>query len=133
MARIYFGQKALFVEAGVKTGMSVLVDNPLEVGADRIVNGRGGVSQVLAGRALWWISGRPITFDVISRTLRISWRRHCAGMGISSGGVVWRGTAKIAGVWEIKDPGQGDRHEHGDAHSRPDFIMGAVDMVGRDV
>src|SRR3989442_765504 len=29
MARIYFGQKALFVEAGVKTGMSVLVDNPL--------------------------------------------------------------------------------------------------------
>ncbi len=39
MARIYFGQKALFVEAGVKTGMSVLVDNPLEVGADRIVNG----------------------------------------------------------------------------------------------
>src|SRR6202790_5206885 len=39
MARIYFGQKALFVEAGVRTGMSVLVDNPLEVGADRIVNG----------------------------------------------------------------------------------------------
>ncbi len=39
MARIYFGQRALFVEAGVKTGMSVLVDNPLEVGADRIVNG----------------------------------------------------------------------------------------------
>src|SRR5258708_16906314 len=39
MARIYFGKKALFVEAGVKTGMPVLVDNPLEVGADRIVNG----------------------------------------------------------------------------------------------
>src|SRR5713226_5124455 len=39
MSRIYFGQKALFVEAGVKTGMAVLVDNPLEVGADRIVNG----------------------------------------------------------------------------------------------
>src|SRR5258708_10431152 len=39
MSRVYFGQKALFVEAGVKTGMSVLVDNPLEVGADRIVNG----------------------------------------------------------------------------------------------
>src|SRR6201998_1570610 len=39
MSRIYFGQKALFVELGVKTGMAVLVDNPLEVGADRIVNG----------------------------------------------------------------------------------------------
>src|SRR5262249_60308627 len=39
MARIYFGQKALFVEPGGKTGMAVLVDNPMEVGADRIVNG----------------------------------------------------------------------------------------------
>src|ERR1700746_1788217 len=39
LAKIYFGQKAMFVEAGVKTGMAVLVDNPLEVGADRIVNG----------------------------------------------------------------------------------------------
>src|SRR5260221_9694367 len=39
MARIYFWQKALFVEPGVKTGMSVLVDNPLEVGAGRLVNG----------------------------------------------------------------------------------------------
>src|SRR6195256_7084335 len=42
MARIYFGQKALFVEPGVKTGMAVLVDNPMEVGADRIVNGVAG-------------------------------------------------------------------------------------------
>src|SRR5258708_7248967 len=39
MSRVYFGQKALFVELGVKTGMAVLVDNPSEVGADRIVNG----------------------------------------------------------------------------------------------
>src|ERR1700687_1690172 len=39
MSRIYLGHKALFVELGVKTGMAVLVDSPLEVGADRIVNG----------------------------------------------------------------------------------------------
>src|SRR5258708_7667525 len=39
MSRIYLGKKALFVEPGVKTGMAVLVDNPMEVGADRIVNG----------------------------------------------------------------------------------------------
>src|SRR5260370_21332879 len=39
MSRIYFGEKALFVEMGVKTGMAVLVDNPSEGGADRIVNG----------------------------------------------------------------------------------------------
>src|SRR5438132_1677077 len=39
MSRVYFGKKALFAEMGVKTGMAVLVDNPSEVGADRIVNG----------------------------------------------------------------------------------------------
>src|ERR1700733_5373859 len=39
MARRYFGQKMLFVEPGVKTGLAVLVDNPLEVGAARLVNG----------------------------------------------------------------------------------------------
>src|SRR5438045_5492250 len=39
MSRIYFGKKALFVELGVKTWMAVLVDNPSEVGAHRIVNG----------------------------------------------------------------------------------------------
>src|SRR5208282_5516590 len=39
MAKKYLGRRALFVEPGVKTGMAVLVDNPLEVGADRIVNG----------------------------------------------------------------------------------------------
>src|SRR5256714_15348868 len=31
MARIYLGKKALFGEMGVKTGMAVLVGNPLEV------------------------------------------------------------------------------------------------------
>src|SRR3974390_2512451 len=39
VARIYLGKKALFLEMGVKTGMSVHVDNPMEVGADRIANG----------------------------------------------------------------------------------------------
>src|SRR4029434_1313851 len=39
LSKVYFQQRAMFVEAGVKTGMAVLVDNPLEVGADRIVNG----------------------------------------------------------------------------------------------
>src|SRR5260370_4374432 len=45
MSRMYFGKKALFVEMGVKTGMAVLVDNPSEVGADRIVNGVAAVHQ----------------------------------------------------------------------------------------
>src|SRR5262249_54990477 len=37
MAKIYFGQKALFVEPGVKNGIGVVVDNSVGVGADRIL------------------------------------------------------------------------------------------------
>lgn len=38
MIEQYFGAEPLFVEPGVKTGVAIHVDNPLEVGADRIVN-----------------------------------------------------------------------------------------------
>ena len=38
MIQQYFGVEALFVEPGVKTGIAIHVDNPQEVGADRIVN-----------------------------------------------------------------------------------------------
>jgi len=34
----YFAIKPLVVEAGIKTGVSIRMDNPREVGADRIVN-----------------------------------------------------------------------------------------------
>ncbi|HET7712880.1 MAG TPA: type III pantothenate kinase [Thermoanaerobaculia bacterium] len=38
MIRTYFSIDPLFVEPGVKTGVAIQVDNPQEVGADRIVN-----------------------------------------------------------------------------------------------
>ncbi|HVT19204.1 MAG TPA: type III pantothenate kinase [Thermoanaerobaculia bacterium] len=38
LAHRYFGKKPLFVEPGVRTGMPIRMDNPTEVGADRIVN-----------------------------------------------------------------------------------------------
>src|SRR5262249_44216481 len=38
LAQKFFGQEPLHVGPGVKTGMPILVDNPKEVGADRIVN-----------------------------------------------------------------------------------------------
>src|SRR5258708_27549973 len=59
MSRIYFGKKALFVEMGVKTGMAVLVDNPSEVGADRIVNGVAAFHQYGGARlgGGFWVGG----------------------------------------------------------------------------
>ena len=38
MIEKYFGVEPMFVEPGVKTGIAIHVDNPQEVGADRIVN-----------------------------------------------------------------------------------------------
>jgi len=37
-ARRYFTSEPLWVEPGIKTGLKVLLDNPSELGADRIVN-----------------------------------------------------------------------------------------------
>jgi type III pantothenate kinase len=65
MVRKYFGIDPMFVEPGVKTGIAIHVDNPQEVGADRIVN-------CVAGHEIW---GGPIvivdfgtatTFDVVT-------------------------------------------------------------------
>src|SRR5258706_13372871 len=81
--RVYFGKKALFVEMGVKTGMAVLVDNPSEVGADRIVNGvaafhRYGGPCVAAG------FGAAITFEAISAQGGYPGGGIAAGLGVSS-------------------------------------------------
>src|SRR6266852_4652832 len=62
MSRVYFGQKALFVELGVKTGMAVLVDNPSEVGADRIVNSVAAFHEY-GGPCIVVDFGTAITFD----------------------------------------------------------------------
>ncbi|MFW5787355.1 MAG: type III pantothenate kinase, partial [Halanaerobiales bacterium] len=41
MSREYFDVFPLVVGPGVKTGMNIIMDNPREVGADRIVNAVG--------------------------------------------------------------------------------------------
>src|ERR1700733_16093492 len=38
VCELYFKVKPLFVEPGIKTGISVLTDNPVELGADRVLN-----------------------------------------------------------------------------------------------
>ncbi|HZB03448.1 MAG TPA: type III pantothenate kinase, partial [Actinomycetota bacterium] len=57
MVRRYFGFPPVIVEPGVKTGVAILIDNPKEVGADRIVNSLaaftrfGGPAVVVDGSA----------------------------------------------------------------------------------
>ncbi|MGB7845496.1 MAG: type III pantothenate kinase [Candidatus Acidiferrum sp.] len=103
MSRLYLGKKALFVELGVKTGMSVNVDNPMEVGADRIVNGVAAF-QRYGGPCVVVDFGTAITFDVISAKCEFLGGVIAPGIGIASEALFAR-TARLPRV-EIKDPGK---------------------------
>ena len=66
MLRTYHGDTPMvIVEPGVKTGVPVLMDNPREVGTDRIVNALAA-SQVFGGPAIVVDFGTATTFDVVS-------------------------------------------------------------------
>lgn len=125
MARIYLGKKALFVEPGVKTGMAVLVDNPLEVGADRVVNGVAAFHEY-GGPCIVVDFGTAITFDVISARGEYLGGVIAPGIGITSEALFAR-TAKLPRV-EIKDPGKviGTNTV---THIQAGLYYGAVDMV----
>ncbi len=57
--------KVLVVGAGVKTGIRIRMDNPREVGADRIVNAVGARA-LYSGAVIIMDVGTSTTFDVIS-------------------------------------------------------------------
>jgi type III pantothenate kinase len=61
----YFNVKPMFVEPGIKTGMPILVDNPAELGADRLVNGVAAFARY-GGPCIVVDFGTATTFDVIS-------------------------------------------------------------------
>lgn len=62
----YFHASPLMIEAGVKTGVRIRVDNPKEVGADRIVN-TAAIRHLYGGPAIVVDMGTATTFDVVSR------------------------------------------------------------------
>ncbi|REE97956.1 type III pantothenate kinase [Thermomonospora umbrina] len=66
MCRRYYGDvPAVIVEPGVKTGVPVRMDNPKEVGSDRIVNALAAV-HLYGGPAIVVDFGTATTFDAVS-------------------------------------------------------------------
>ena len=66
LCKKYLDTKPLVVEAGVKTGMRIRLDNPREVGPDRVVN--AVAAQYLYGKPVIIIDlGTATTFDVVSQ------------------------------------------------------------------
>jgi type III pantothenate kinase len=92
----YFGAKPLFVEPGVKTGMPVITYNPLEVGADRIVNGVAAF-QKFGGPCVVVDFGTATNFDVISKKGEYMGGVIAPGIGISAEALVQR-TARLPRV-----------------------------------
>ena len=79
----YFNIKPLFVEPGVKTGLPVLVDNPAEVGADRIVNCVAAFEK-FGGPCIVVDMGTATTFDVISKRGEFIGGAIAPGLGIAA-------------------------------------------------
>lgn len=65
MVERYFGFPPVVVEPGTKTGIPVRVDNPREVGADRIVNALAALTR-FGAPAIVVDVGTATTFDVVS-------------------------------------------------------------------
>jgi type III pantothenate kinase len=86
---LYFKRKPLFIEPGIRTGLPILTDNPVDVGADRIVNS-------VAAYELFKNPPRPhppvivvdfgtaTTFDVVSAKGEFIGGAIAPGLGISA-------------------------------------------------
>ena len=87
MATNYFGRAPLNVEPAVNGGMPILYDNPLEVGADRVVNGIAAYEQYGRSdrRAVIVVDfGTATTFDAISANGEYLGGVICPGPQISA-------------------------------------------------
>ncbi|MGH1563813.1 type III pantothenate kinase [Mumia sp. DW29H23] len=92
------------VEPGTRTGVSILMDNPREVGADRIVNA-AAAGVLYAGRPCIVVDlGTATTFDVVDAQGRYVGGAISAGIGISLDALARRG-AQLRSVELVRPRG----------------------------
>ena len=82
MAERYFHTQAMFVGPHTDLGLTILYDNPNEVGADRLVNGVAGF-QKYGGPCVIVDLGTTINFDVISKGGEYLGGAIAVGIGIA--------------------------------------------------
>lgn len=101
MIERYFEVQPLFVEPGMKTGLSILTDNPLELGADRIVNAVAAFN-TYGGPTVVVDFGTATTFDLVSAKGEYQGGVIAPGLTISSEALFAR-AARLPRV-DIKRP-----------------------------
>ncbi|HEX9377825.1 MAG TPA: type III pantothenate kinase [Actinomycetota bacterium] len=87
MTRRYFHFDPVVVEPGVKTGVSVLTDNPREVGADRIVNALGAYAKY-GGPCIVVDFGTATTYDAVSEKGEYLGGAIAPGIAVAAEGLV---------------------------------------------
>ncbi len=97
----YFNIKPMFVEPGIKTGMPILVDNPTEVGADRLVNSVAAFARY-GGPCVVVDFGTATTFDLVSAKGEYMGGAIAPGLAISAEALFAR-AARLSRV-DIKKP-----------------------------
>jgi type III pantothenate kinase len=97
----YFHVDPLFVEPGIKTGMPVLVDNPAELGADRLADAIAAFERY-GGPCIVVNFGTATKFEVISARGEYLGGAIAPGLGISADALFSR-AAKLGRI-EIKRP-----------------------------
>ncbi len=100
-ARERFGRDPLLVEPRLHAGMPLLIDNPAELGADRIVNCVAAYTRFR--RALIVVDfGTATTFDVVSERGEFLGGAIAPGLGVSADGLFAR--AARLGRIEVRRP-----------------------------
>jgi len=82
MAKKYFSVNPLIVGVGTKTGLNILIDNPREIGADRIVNAVAGIN-LYGGPLIIVDFGTATTFCAVSAEGNYLGGAIAPGIGIS--------------------------------------------------
>jgi type III pantothenate kinase len=104
MATEYFGRVPLVFEPAVNAGIPILIDNPAEVGADRVINAIAAFQSYGKGLPIIVIDfGTATTFDAVSAKGEYLGGVICPGPQLSADALVQR-TAKLPRIDVRKPP-----------------------------
>ena len=123
--RAYFGRAPLIIDANVKTDVTIRYDNPLEVGADRVVDA-AAVFKLYGAPACIVDFGTATTFDAISREGDYLGGAIAPGIGIAAEALFSR-TSKLPRIDLVRPPGAIGRNT---VHSmQAGLLFGYVGLV----
>ncbi len=103
MTERYFGFPAMVLEPGIKTGIAVMIDNPREVGADRIANAVAAHEMFTHESVVVVDFGTSTNFDVISSKGEYLGGALAPGIEIASG-ALFQLTAQLRRVELVAPP-----------------------------